>query len=384
MGALRYLRAPAIQEGLQVRCLIGLSLLVALGCQDKQAEPASGSRAAVSSKPPAPAGFVQAEYDEVRKIVAAVPRAARAHAQAEFDSLWQEYNDAAPQPRVLFQVPFRECCPSKDPECAERHLRFRGLCYENPTTELWGLGAFAIDDDGVFWIHDPVVNRVVGFDRMGKLVDAIPLWGPIGTESLVVTPTEVWLDTFNPFDDPNSAWLDRVDRKTHRARAYYWQDLIGKEYEDCGWILPGNPARIARWSGHWRWDIVDVSFLDDTRMQLSPPHPLHARGHRYWLDCDAEGKRPATLVIDGRAVPAPGCIQVEYIGPDGDTVADHPFYHFDVNGDVVEVAARTQRTFDILTGGNDSAIGPDGNAYQYVPVKHSVKFVQLPWFPKQR
>jgi hypothetical protein len=323
----------------------------------------------------------EAEYDQLRNIAATVTAKEREKVEAERRNLWQAYKAAAIEPRVLFEVPARECCPSPDPACSERHLQFAGLCYENPTRELWGLGAFAIDDDGVFWINDPVVDRVVGFDRSGKVVDAVPLSGPVGEENLVVTATEVWLDTLSAEGDPAAAWLNRVDRKTHLARKYRWQNLIGSEYQGYGWPMPDNPSRIVRWNSRTYWDIIDVSFLDDTRMRVSPPHPLHARGHRYWLDCKDE-KKPAVLVIDDHAVAAPSCVQVQYVGPDGDVVAGDPFYHYDVHGNVLAIASRTNREFDMLTTGNDWAVGPDGNAYQYLPGRHSVQFVQLPWFPK--
>jgi hypothetical protein len=75
-------------------------------------------------------------------------------------------------------------------------------------------------------------------------------------------------------------------------------------------------------------------------------------------------------------------VQVEYVGSEGDTVAGIPFYHFDVYGNVLAVAARVERKFNILTSGRDTAVGPDGKAYQYIPRKHSVQFVELPWFSK--
>jgi hypothetical protein len=367
-----------------MKSVAGTVLLALLACSQTKTPPASSSQVSKESvvqdtqpKTPTPQG----EYAELRRFVAKVTPAERARVKGEDERLWKTYQAAAPKPRVIFEVPARECCPSKDEACRKRHLKFAGLCYENPTRELWGLGAFAIDDDGVFWINDPVADRAVGFDRSGQVVDAVPLYGPIGLENLVVTPTEVWLDTFNPDGDHDAAWLNRVDRKTHRARAYRWQNLIGSEYQGYGWLMPGNPARIMRWNSRMSWDVVDVSFLDDTRMRISAPHPLHARGHRYWLACTEE-KDPAALVIDDHAVAAPGCMQVQYVGPDGDIVAGDPFYHYDTHGNVLAIAARTNREFDMLTTGNDWTVGPDGNAYQYLPGPHSVKFVQLPWFPK--
>jgi hypothetical protein len=330
--------------------------------------------------PPARAP-TESAYDELRKLIAKVTPELRERAKAENETLWRGYSAAAPKPRVLFEVPARECCPSPSQACTDQHLKFPGLCYENPTREVWGLGPFAIDDDGVFWVEDAVVERAVGFDRAGKLVDAVPLAPePERPGSLVVTKSEVWLDSFAPGDDPATQWLLRIDRRTHQTRVYSWADVLGKEHQDCGWSLPGNPSRVVRWSGHWPWDIVDVSFLDETRMQISAPHPLHAGGHRYWLDCDPEHNKPATLVIDDHALPAPSCLQIEYVGPEGDTVAGIPYYHFDVHGNVTGVAARLQRKFEILTSGNDAAVGPDGKVYQYVPKAHSVQVVELPWF----
>jgi hypothetical protein len=345
-------------------------------------------QSASSSNAPAPqhetAPSSAAEYADLRKLIATVTREERVRVATAYDELWGAYAAAAPEPQVLFEVPARECCPSPDEACAARHLEFAGLCYENPTRELWGLGPLAIDDDGKFWIHDPVVSRAIAFDREGRLVAAIrTIPDPERADSLVVTPAELWLDSFSPGDDPYASRLLRIDRATHRNLGdYYLKDAVGKEAQGSGWTMPGNASRIVRWSGDFSWNIVDVSFMDATRMRISAPHPLHARGHRYWLDCDLERKSPATLVIDDHALPAPGCIQVEYVGPEGDSVGGIPFYHLDVHGNVLAVASRVQRKFDILTSGRDTAVGPDGNAYQYIPRKHSVQFVQLPWFTK--
>lgn len=356
--------------------------LVLLGCgrsaETSRSQPkAEGPRARSPSDAPTPS------YDDLHALVAQVSRTDRARAEAAREALWSDYEKSNIKAKTLFNIPTKECCPSPDEECEAGHLRFAGLCYSNPRLELWGLGPLAIDDDGLFWIYDAVVSRAVAFDRNGKLVDAVRMTAaPEDPGSLVVTPTELWLDSFSAGDDPAGKRLLRVDRKTRETRSYHWAELSGRDYQDRGWLMPGNSSRIPRWSAHWQWDVVDVSFLDDTHMQISTPRPLHARGHRYWLDCDFEGKRPATLVIDDHAVPAPGCLQVEYVGPNGDTVAGIPFYHFDVHGNVIGVATRVQRDFDILTGGRDTAVGPDGNAYQYIPHEHSVQFVELPWFSR--
>lgn len=361
-----------------------LGLLGLLACSPHKGPEQSSSTSKASTPKLEAAAPPEAEYEALHQLIAKVTPEERTRFNAAYDELWGAYAAANPEPRVLFEVPARECCPGPDVTCTARHLEFAGLCYENPTRELWGLGPLAIDDKGNFWIHDPVVDRAVAFDREGHLVAAVPtIPAPNRADSLVVTPAEIWLDSFSPYDDPYASYLLRIDRATHKnIGSYYLKDAVGKESEASGWTMPGSPWRIVRWAGDFSWNIVDVSFQDATRMRISAPHPLHARGHRYWLDCDLERKRPATLVIDDHALPAPGCIQVEYVGPEGDTVSGIPFYHFDVHGNVLAVASRIQPKFDILTSGRDTAVGPDGNAYQYIPRKHSVQFVELPWFSK--
>jgi hypothetical protein len=366
--------------------LLGVAACACGGSADHAAPGAADAPKEVAAKtpPPAPARSARVlEHDALNGLASKVTQQERVSAAKDKAELAAAWKKAAPKPKVLFEVPAVRC----GYQDAKRKLRskFAGLCYSDPKLELWGLGPFAVDDEGVLWIDDPVTGRTAAFDRDGKLVASVRSPGePNRPGNLIVTSTEVWIDSFPAgSDDPSMAYLDRNSRDGRSYRTYQWKDVVGKEYEKYGWVLPANPSRVLRWYADGPTDVVDVSFLDDTRMQLSAPHPLHAHGHRYWVDCEpdreAKDPRPATLVIDDHAVPAPGCLQIHYVGPAGDIVASAgPYYHFDVHGKLLDMAVRGSSDFELLTSGNDTAVGPDGKVYQYLPQEHSVQFVELP------
>ena len=366
-----------------------LLLLIASGaCHATDAKP-RGAPATVAAddqpapRKPAPASPAKAakesEREELQRLIASVTEKDRAQFKEELDQMAAARDKAAQKARTLFALPARECC-SGAKGCAARQRDFRGLCYDNPDEEAWGLGPLTVDDAGVFWMQDAAVDRIVGFDKTGKLVRGYYLESGLVAHHLVATATEFWLDSFSA-SETNTRLL-RVDRATGKTRAYAWKDVLGGQYQGSGWQMPDNPSRVMRWGASWTWNVVDVSFLDDTRMQISAPHPLHVRGHRYFLDCDVENKRPATLVIDDHATPAAGCSQLEYVGADGDTIAGTPFVHYDVHGTLLGIATREPSPYAVLTDGNDSAVGPDGKIYQYVTQKDGVRFVELPLFPQ--
>ncbi len=321
--------------------------------------------------PAAPKAMSEAE--QLAALIAQVTPDERAAYEARRQALWDRYLEAAPAPRVLFEVPFKLQeleCHDEDQKCAMT----RALFYDD---EHWGLGDLVVGNDGVLWMDDAVTSRLIRFDRSGKVLGS-SFAGLEGNYDLIVAGDELWFNAMH--NDPPPGRLARFKRDGTLIGYYGSSAGRGLENRFAGQIVSEKPLRIAQRRHEDSWLLSDISF-DGDYIVFAPKRPIVVNGKRYFIDCDLQGKGPATLIIGDRAVPAPGCLRPFWFGPEGDFIAGPPFYHFDSNGELIGIAQKPDhedRT--VFFTGKAHDIGPDGKLYAYVVRKRSVRFIEVPFF----
>ena len=347
--------------------------LAALGCGKAGQEPPRKSPPPSAKVPAAPKAMSEAE--QLAALIATVTPDERAAYEARRQALWDRHVEAAPAPRVLFEVPFKlqeNECRDQDLECATS----RALFYDD---ELWGLGDLVVGNDGVLWMDDRVTSRLVRFDRNGKVLGS-SFAGEEGNYDLIVAGDEIWFNAMHSHPSPGR--LARYRRDGTLIEYYGSSAGRGLENRFAGQIVSDKPLRIAQRRHEDGWLLSDITF-DGEYIAFAPKRPIVVNGKRYFLACDRHGKGPATLIIGDRAVPAPGCLLPFWFGPEGDFIAGPPFHHFDSAGELIGVAQKPDHEDrKVFFSGQSHDVGPDGKLYAYVVRKRSVRFVEVPFFPQ--